>query len=60
MLSTFTGICLLMDEVYDLFRDNMLSTDIVDLLAESEFMSDEVYNKKFSKIYRLDSLYKRF
>jgi hypothetical protein len=49
-----------MDEVYDLFRDNMLSTDIVDLLAESEFMSDEVYNKKFSKIYRLDSLYKRF
>lgn len=60
LLSTFTGICLLMDEVYDLFQDNMLSTDIVDLLAASEFMSEEVYNKKFSKIYRLDDLARRF
>jgi hypothetical protein len=60
LLSTFTGICLLMDEVYDLFQDNMLSTDIVDLLAASEFMSEEVYNKKFSKVYRLDDLAQRF
>jgi hypothetical protein len=49
-----------MDEVYDLFQDNMLSTDIVDLLAASEFMSEEVYNKKFSKFYRLDDLALRF
>jgi hypothetical protein len=49
-----------MDEVYDLFQDNMLSTDIVDLLAASEFMSEEVYNKKFSKVYRLDDLAQRF
>lgn len=60
LLSTFTGICLLMDEVYNIFRDNMLSTDIVELLAASDFMSQEVYNKKFSRIYKLDDLAKRF
>jgi hypothetical protein len=49
-----------MDEVYNIFRDNMLSTDIVELLAASDFMSEEVYNKKFSRIYKLDDLAKRF
>jgi hypothetical protein len=51
-----------MDEVYDLdlFQDNMLRTNVVDLLAASEFMSEEVYNKKFSKVYRLDDLARRF
>ncbi len=49
-----------MDEVYDIFQNSMLSNDIVDILAASDFMAEEVYNKKFSKIYKLDDLAKRF
>ena len=49
-----------MDEVYDMYFQNQLSTEIVDLLAESEFMSEEVFNKKLSRVLTLDSLWKRF
>jgi len=34
--------------------------DIVDLLAESDFMSEEVFNKKVSKVMSLESLQRRF
>jgi hypothetical protein len=47
-----------MDEVYDMYHTNQLSTEIVDLLAESEFMSEEVFNKKVSRVYSVDSLHK--
>ena len=59
-MSTFTGICLLMDEVYDMYAWSQLSTEIVDLLAESEFMSEEVFNKKVSRFFSLESLYRQF
>jgi hypothetical protein len=32
----------------------------VDLLAESEFMSEEVFNKKLTRMFSLDSLTRRF
>lgn len=60
LMSTFTGICLLMDEVYDMYAWSQLSTEIVDLLAESEFMSEEVFNKKVSRFFSLESLYRQF
>ena len=60
LLSTFTGVCLLMDDVYDMYFQNQLSTEIVDLLAESEFMSEEVFNKKVSRIFSLQSLTDRY
>lgn len=50
----------MMDEVYDMYFENQLSTEIVDLLAESEFMSEEVFNKKLTRVFNIDALYKRF
>jgi hypothetical protein len=49
-----------MDEVYDMYYENKLSTEIVDLLAESEFMSEEVFNKKVSRVLTLDHLARRY
>lgn len=49
-----------MDDVYDMYYDNKLSTEIVDLLAESDLMSDEIFNKKVSRVMNLESLYKKF
>jgi hypothetical protein len=50
----------MMDDMYDMFLDNKLQVDIVDLLAESDFMSEEVFNKKVSKVMSIDTLHKRF
>ena len=49
-----------MDEVYDMYFQNQLSTEIVDLLAESEFMSEEVFNKKVTRLMSLETLSRRF
>ena len=50
----------MMDDMYDMYQDNKLQVDIVDLLAESDFMSEEVFNKKVSKVMSLESLQRRF
>lgn len=50
----------MMDDMYDMYQENRLQVDIVDLLAESDFMSEEVFNKKVSKVMSLESLLRRF
>ena len=49
-----------MDEVYDLYFQNQLTTEIVDLLAETELLSEEVFNKKVSRVYTMENLEKRY
>eukprot|EP00347_Sterkiella_histriomuscorum_P011805 403371031 len=60
LLSTFTGICMLMDDVFDLYFQNQLSTEIVDLLAQNELLSEEVFNKKVKRVYSLDSFNQKY
>jgi hypothetical protein len=50
----------MMDDMYDMYQENRLQVDIVDLLTESDFMSEEVFNKKVSKVMSLESLQRRF
>mmetsp|Transcript_21103 Transcript_21103/g.20275 ORF Transcript_21103/g.20275 Transcript_21103/m.20275 type:complete len:118 (+) Transcript_21103:879-1232(+) len=56
LVATFSGICMLMDDVYDLYFSNDFTSEIIDSLSQNCMVSQEIVGKKIKKTYSLNDM----
>lgn len=60
LIASFTGICMLMHDIYDKYLHEKQNSDVIDNLAYSKLSNEEMVKQKIVKEYTLEMMKERY